>query len=181
VATSLQVGQTVVIAGVAGGTGSISGYVTPTSYLISATNGTTTFTLSTLEGAGIVTTAGTPTGLTYTVSIPGISGYSNPTDYFVSATNGTTTFTIVNTDGSPLATGGGTTTGLTYTLQIPSISGYTNPTTYLIAETNGTTSFTLMQVISGVATAITTTGGVPTGIVFTARAATITGYSDPTT
>ena len=67
---NLQVGQVVSISGTAGGTGSISGYVngsTGTFYYIIATNGSTTFTLSaTLGGTAITTTAGTPTGLTYT-------------------------------------------------------------------------------------------------------------------
>jgi hypothetical protein len=64
--TTLFVGQTVKISGTAGGTGSISGYVNPTTYYIVATNGTTAFTLSTsFGGTGITTTAGTPTGLTY--------------------------------------------------------------------------------------------------------------------
>lgn len=62
----MVVGQTVTISGTFGGTGSISGYVNPTSYLISVTNGTSTFTLTTLTGGALVTTAGTPTGLTYT-------------------------------------------------------------------------------------------------------------------
>jgi len=179
-ASSLQVGQTVVISGVFGGTGSIAGYITPTSYLISATNGSTTFTLSELTGAALITTAGTPTGLTYTVSIPSISGYNNPTNYLISATNGSTSFTIVNGDGSEVATQGGTPTGLTYTLQVPSISDYVNPTTYQISETNGTTSFTLVQVIDGEVKTITTSGGALTGLTFTVLAAAITGYVDPT-
>jgi hypothetical protein len=65
-ATTLAVGASLVISGTLGGTGSITGYTNPTVYLISATNGSTTFTLTTLTGAAIVTTAGTPTGLTYT-------------------------------------------------------------------------------------------------------------------
>jgi hypothetical protein len=64
-ATTLAVGNTVTISGTFGGTGSITGYANPTSYLISDTNGTTTFQLTTLSGAAVVTTAGTPTGLTY--------------------------------------------------------------------------------------------------------------------
>lgn len=68
-ATSLAVGQAVVISGTLGGTGTITGYTNPTTYYIITTNGTTTFTLSTsLGGAAVVTTAGTPTGLTYTPS-----------------------------------------------------------------------------------------------------------------
>ena len=64
----LKVGQTVTISGTLGGTGSITGYSSPTTYVIGVTNGTTTFTLVTTGGAAIATTAGTPTGLTYTSS-----------------------------------------------------------------------------------------------------------------
>jgi len=65
----LVIGQSLTLSGVYGGTGSIAGYADPTTYFIIATNGSTTFTLSTTAGgAGVVTTAGTPTGLTYTLS-----------------------------------------------------------------------------------------------------------------
>ena len=67
--TLLEVGLTVTISGTAGGTGSITGYSNPTTYHIISTNGSTTFTLSaTAGGAAIATTAGTPTGLTYTLT-----------------------------------------------------------------------------------------------------------------
>lgn len=67
-ATTLYIGERVTITGTFGGSGSISGYSTGTSYFIVATNGSTTFTLSTTAGgAGVTTTAGTPTGLTYTL------------------------------------------------------------------------------------------------------------------
>lgn len=67
---TLVIGQTLTISGTFGGTGSISGYSNPTTYYIVATNGSTTFTLSTTAGgAGVTTTIGTPTGLTYTVNI----------------------------------------------------------------------------------------------------------------
>jgi hypothetical protein len=66
---TLVVGQSIVISGTFGGTGSITGYANPTTYYIIATNGSTTFTLSTTAGgSGVTTTAGTPTGLTYTLS-----------------------------------------------------------------------------------------------------------------
>jgi hypothetical protein len=66
---ALNIGQTITISGTLGGTGTITGYVNPTTYYIIATNGSTTFTLSTTSGgSGVVTTAGTPTGLTYTLS-----------------------------------------------------------------------------------------------------------------
>jgi hypothetical protein len=66
---ALSIGQSITISGTLGGTGTITGYVNPTTYYIIATNSSTTFTLSTTSGgSGVVTTAGTPTGLTYTLS-----------------------------------------------------------------------------------------------------------------
>ena len=73
-AASLSVGQLLTISGTFGGTGSISGYANPTTYRISVTNGSTTFTLvNNTTGAALTTTAGTPTGLTYTLSSPGVN------------------------------------------------------------------------------------------------------------
>ena len=70
----LAVGQRLTISGTAGGTGSITGYSNPTTYLVSAVSGgagtVTGFTLTTSAGAAIVTTTGTPTGLTYTITTP---------------------------------------------------------------------------------------------------------------
>ena len=72
----LSVGMAVTILGTYGGTGSITGYTSPTTYYIIATNGTSTFTLSaTLGGSAITTTAGTPTGLTYTIASTSTKGY----------------------------------------------------------------------------------------------------------
>jgi hypothetical protein len=81
-ATQLKVGQRVVISGTFGGTGSITGYSNPTTYIIAVTNGTTTFTLVTTLGVAIVTTAGTPTGLTYTTGHAGttLTFFVNPPD-----------------------------------------------------------------------------------------------------
>ena len=64
--STLYVGQPLTISGTLGGTGSIVGYSNPTTYYIIATNGSTTFQLSTtLAGTGVTTTTGTPSGLTY--------------------------------------------------------------------------------------------------------------------
>jgi hypothetical protein len=69
---SLAVGDRIKITGTFGGTGSITGYATGNVYKISAITGTapsvTGFTLQTTSDTAIVTTAGTPTGLTYTAS-----------------------------------------------------------------------------------------------------------------
>ena len=67
---TLVIGQPVVISGTFSGTGSISGYSNPKTYYIIATNGSTSFTLSTtLGGSGVTTTAGTTDGLTFTVNV----------------------------------------------------------------------------------------------------------------
>jgi hypothetical protein len=72
-ATTLVVGSRITITGTLGGTGTITGYATGTQYQVSAITGSgssvTGFTLVTTAGSAIVTTAGTPTGLTYTAYI----------------------------------------------------------------------------------------------------------------
>jgi hypothetical protein len=66
-ATTLLLNQTIVVTGTL--TGTASGISAGTYYII-ATNGTTTFTLSsTYGGSAIVTTAGTTTGLTFVVQV----------------------------------------------------------------------------------------------------------------
>jgi len=77
--TTLAVNQMVTISGTYGGTGSISGYANPTSYYIISTNGTTGFSLSkTPGGPAITVTAGTPTGLTYTLPVSVLSYTTDP-------------------------------------------------------------------------------------------------------
>lgn len=65
-AATLAVNDIIKISGTFGGTGSITGYVDPSIYHISVTNGTTSFTLTKLDGTALVTVAGTPTGITVT-------------------------------------------------------------------------------------------------------------------
>ena len=159
-ATQLSVGQTITISGTAGGTGIITGYTNPTTYRIRATNGTTSFTLVTAAGAAIVTTAGTLTGLTFTIGV----GIVNTSGLFACAA--TTLLVGQQVVVSGTLTGTGT------------ITGYSNPTTYEIATTNGSTLFTL-RTTGG--SAIVTTAGTTSGLTFTIQPAGITGYTDPTT
>ena len=71
---TLTVGQQVVIAGTFGGTGTIdTGYASPTTYVVSVTNGTTTATLTKVGGGALTSTAGTPSGITETVQLAGAS------------------------------------------------------------------------------------------------------------
>lgn len=77
--TSLLVGQPVNVTGTYGGGGNITNYLSGTTYYIIATNGSTTFTLgyTANTAAGIVTTAGTPTGLTYSLPATVTVGFSS--------------------------------------------------------------------------------------------------------
>jgi len=176
----LYIGQPVVISGTFGGTGSITGYSSPTTYYIITTNGTTTFTLSTsLGGAAVTTVAGTPTGVTYTLSAATITGYSTPTTYYIIATNGTSSFTLSTTaGGAAVVTTVGATTGLTVNANALAITGYSTPTTYYIIATNGSSTFTLSTTSGGAA--VTTTIGAGTGLTLNANALSISGYSTPT-
>lgn len=93
--TTLVVGQKVTITGTYGGTGSILGYTSGNNYYIIATNGSTTFTLSSsFNGTAITTTAGTPTGLTYTLPTNVTAVTTDPdTDALVSVTISKATIT----------------------------------------------------------------------------------------
>jgi hypothetical protein len=156
----LSVGQTITISGTFGGTGSITGYTNPTTYRISATNGSTTFTLVTAAGAAIVTTAGTPTGLTYTIGV----GIQGTTGIFACAA--TTLLVGQQVIVSGTLTGTGT------------ITGYTNPTTYVISATNGSTLF---QLVTTGGSAVVTTAGTTAGLTFSIQPPSIVGYTNPTT
>jgi hypothetical protein len=123
--TTLVVGQAVVISGIFAGTGSITGYTNPSSYYIILTNGSTTFTLSaTKGGAAIATTAGTPTGLTY--SFTG-TGYASPVTAAVAAPSagGTQAVISLSTNGTSItgvsAYGTGLSTGTNY-LTAPAVT-----------------------------------------------------------
>jgi hypothetical protein len=95
--TELTIGGTVTIAGTDIGDGLITGYVYPgpKTYYIIATNGTSQFQLSeTLGGAGVVTVAGTTTGLTFSLvntSVPMTQVTTRPTtsttEYYIDYIN----------------------------------------------------------------------------------------------
>ena len=118
-------GMAVTISGTLGGTGTITGYSNPTTYYISATNGTTTFTLSTTSGAAITTTAGTPTGLTYTLTAAGYTAASTATVAVPNDTYGTRAVISLAISGGVIsgvsAYGTGLTPGTGYTA-IPTVT-----------------------------------------------------------
>ena len=105
-ASTLAVADRVTITGTLGGTGTITGYATGTVYKVSAITGTspnvTGFTLTTDAGSAVVSTAGTLTGLTYTVeTVVDISGTGNNAQYFEKSAS--TAATAVATKGTGTA------------------------------------------------------------------------------
>jgi hypothetical protein len=166
-AANLAIGDTLTITGTLGGTGSITSYSTGTSYKVSAVTGSagavTGFTLQTTSSVAIVTTAGTPTGLTYTF-VPTVTiVYGGPlAGVAISGTAGqftcTATNLAVNDTLKITGTLGGTGT----------ITGYATGTTYKVSSVTGSvgavTGFTL-QTTSSVA--IVTTAGTPSGLTYT--------------
>jgi len=78
---SVFTGQYVTVTGTAGGTGAITGYTNPTTYILSAVTATSATLLTTASGA-VASTAGTITGLTFTLGaapqVITVSGY----DYY---------------------------------------------------------------------------------------------------
>jgi hypothetical protein len=178
--SGLFVGQAVVVSGTL--SGSATGISTGLTYYIIATDGTTTFTLSaTPGGTAITTTAGTTTGLVFTVQQ--FTGVTSGSTYYITATNGTSTFTLSASIGGPsLTTATNSVSGLVFS--VPKNTGLASGTTYYIIATNYTTTFTLSATSGG--SAITTIVNSTTGLVFTlgsytkvvlSAAATTTGNS----
>ena len=105
-ASTLAVADRVTITGTLGGTGTITGYATGTVYKVSSVTGSspnvTGFTLTTDAGSGVVSTAGTLTGLTYTVeTVVDISSTGNNAQYFEKSAS--TAATAVATKGTGAA------------------------------------------------------------------------------
>lgn len=159
--SGLYVGQAVVVSGTL--SGSATGISTGLTYYIIATDGTTTFTLSaTSGGTAITTTAGTTTGLVFTVQQ--FTGVTSGSTYYITATNGTSTFTLSSSVGGPsLVTATNSVSGLVFS--VPKDTGLVSGTTYYIIATNYATTFTLSATSGG--SAITTIVNSTTGLVFT--------------
>lgn len=130
--SSVFTGQRMTISGTLGGTGTITGYTNPTTYILTAVTATSA-TLTTTAGAAVVTTAGTPTGLTYTLGAAPqaitVSGY----DYYgqamseaitssaavSTAVNGKKAFFQISSITTAGATGTALTVGTTDILGLP--------------------------------------------------------------
>ena len=130
--SGLVTGQRLTISGTLGGTGTITGYTNPTTYILTAVTATSA-TLTTTAGAAVVTTAGTPTGLTYTlgvapvtVTVTGYDLYGQPMSEAITssaavstAVNGKKAFFQVTSVAVSAATGTALTVGTTDILGLP--------------------------------------------------------------
>ena len=116
----IDVGQVIRVHGTLSGDATITGYTTPKTYYVIATNGRTTFRLSeTLNGSAISTAAGSTTGLSFYARATGaFGGYNGTTKtYYIKTTNGSSTFTLTDSiGGDAISTTAGTPLGLTYTV-----------------------------------------------------------------
>jgi hypothetical protein len=130
--SGLVTGQRLTISGTLGGTGTITGYTNPTTYILTAVTATSA-TLTTTAGAAVVTTAGTPTGLTYTlgvapvtVTVSGFDVYGQAMSEAITssaavstAVSGLKAFYIITSVTVSGATGTALTVGTTNVLGIP--------------------------------------------------------------
>lgn len=168
----LATGQRVVVSGTLSGTATITGYTNPTTYILTAVTATTA-TLTTTAGAAVVTTAGTTTGLTFTLGVAPVAFTVSGYDYYgqamseaitssasvSTAVNGKKAFYQISSIAVAGATGTAITIGTTDILGIPvrvtdagyiARAGYNNT----LAEDAGTFA------AAATATATTTTGDV---------------------
>jgi len=170
--TGLVSGQRLTISGTYGGTGSITGYTNPTTYILTAVTSTTA-TLTTTAGAAVVTTAGTPTGLTYTLGVAPVTVTVSGYDYYgqamteaitssaavSTAVNGKKAFYQVSSITVSAATGTALTVGTTDIIGLPVRvvdAGYLVGLGWANASTRATGTF----VQADTATATSTTGDV---------------------
>jgi hypothetical protein len=129
---SVFTGQRVTVSGTAGGTGSITGYTNPTTYILTAVTATTA-TLTTTAGAAVASVAGTITGLTFTlgaapqtVTVSGFDYYGQAMSEAITssaavstAVNGKKAFYLVSSITTSGATGTALTVGTTDILGLP--------------------------------------------------------------
>jgi hypothetical protein len=128
----LVTGQRVTVSGTLSGTATITGYADPTTYILTAVTATTA-TLTTTAGAAVVTTAGTTTGLTFTlgvapvtVTVSGFDIYGQAMSEAITssaavstAVNGLKAFYLITSASVSGATGTALTVGTTNVLGIP--------------------------------------------------------------
>ena len=129
---NLNVGQQLTVSGTFGGSGAISGYADPTTYLVSAISGgagtATGFTLVNTDGTAITTTAGTPTGVSYSTKIP-LAGSTVKIQTGIDA-GSTTSINLYNTTTAYL---GDTSAATNFRLSMKNLNTVANASTAITA------------------------------------------------
>jgi flagellin len=129
---NLNAGQKLTISGTFGGSGAISGYSDPTTYLVSAITGgagtATGFTLVNTDGTAIITTAGTPTGVSYATQTP-LAGGTVKIQTGIDAGN-TTSINLYNTTTAYL---GDTSSATNFRLNLKNLNTISNASSAITA------------------------------------------------
>jgi hypothetical protein len=134
-ANTLVIGQPVQISGTFGGTGSITGYVNSSNYYITATNGSTTFTLSAApNGVPLTTTVGTPTGLFY--------GYTGVFQIYNTLGPKTGVVESLSTARYDIPTNLNLQQGLFYSINTLAATATPSVANFIVCNTSGTTAIT---------------------------------------
>ena len=169
---NVYTGQYVTVTGTAGGTGSITGYSTPTTYILSAVTATTATLLTTASGA-VASVAGTISGLTFTlgaapqvVTITGWDQYGQPMSEAITSSSAVSTavtgkkaFYQVLSVSIAGATGTTVTVGTSQLLGIP-VRVANGVYLSHVGWSSGFTVDTGLLAVADTATATTTTGDV---------------------
>ena len=171
---TLYAGMTVTVTGTIGGI-TWSGYTTGTVYVISTTNGSTGFTLTSTTGVAQTVSSGTPTGLTFTLNVLNVTNVASGTlsvGMLISGTSVTAGSYIVAFGSGAGGTG-------TYALNLTS-SGST-PTTGTSYTVNASTlqTSTAITLTNNLVTVVST-AGMAVGESFVA-ASTVGGITGSTT
>jgi len=129
---NLDVGQKLTVSGTWGvGSGSITSYTSPTSYLVSAVTGgvgtVTGFTLVNLDGTAITTTAGTTTGASFSATTPLAGGTVNIQTGVETASQ--TAVNLYNTSTGYL---GSTDASTNFRLNLKNLNTITNATSAIV-------------------------------------------------
>lgn len=129
---NLNAGQQLTVSGTFGGSGAISGYSDPTTYLVSAISGgagtATGFTLVNMDGTAITTTAGTPTGVSYATKTP-LAGGTVKIQTGIEA-GSTTTINLYNTTTAYL---GDTSAATNFRLNLKNLNTISNASSAITA------------------------------------------------
>ena len=171
---TLYAGMTVTVTGTIGGI-TWTGYTTGTVYVISTTNGSTGFTLTSTTGVAQTVSSGTPTGLTFTLNVLNVTNVASGTLSVGMLITGTSV-----TAGSYIVSQGSGAGGIgTYALNVSSSGSTPTTGTSYTVNTSTLQTSTAITLTNNLVT-VTSTAGMAVGETFVA-ASTVGGITGSTT